>query len=347
MFHKRVATTARGTETALQPWVEKYRPKTVDDVAHQEEVVNALKSSLESGNLPHLLFYGPPGTGKTSTILAICKQLFGAEQYKERVLELNASDERGIGVVREKIKNFAKGATAAYTSSGTPCPPWKVIILDEADSMTGDAQSALRRTMETYSKVTRFCLVCNYVSRIIEPLASRCAKFRFKPLNGDVMRARLEYVCRAEGVTGAVGARLPAVLDRVMALANGDLRRAITYVQSTYTFYGAELDTEHIVQIAGLIPDAMVTGFFEALRSNSYARLESTVRDLLLDGFSAQQLLEQAFGCLMRDPNMTDVQKGTVLLKLSKADKSLNEGCDEYVQLMDVACLMMAVLCGR
>ncbi len=171
----------------------------MDDVAHQEEVVNALRSVLETGNvrplvtlscalhmltacaqLPHLLFYGPPGTGKTSTILAICKQLFGPTMFAERVLELNASDERGIrcargsfaarsadcggrSVVRDKVKSFAKGATSGYTAAGLPCPPWKVIILDEADSMTNDAQSALRRTMETYSKVGRLfvsCCVC-------------------------------------------------------------------------------------------------------------------------------------------------------------------------------------------
>ncbi len=291
-----------------------------------------------------MLFYGPPGTGKTSTILAICKQLFGAS-FKDRVLELNASDQRGIDVVREKVKTFAKGATSAFTAAGTPCPPWKVIILDEADSMTGDAQSALRRTMETYSKVTRFCLVCNYVSRIIEPLASRCAKFRFKPLSGEVMRSRLEHICRAEGVNA--GPRLPAVLDAIMGLANGDLRRAITYLQSTHTFYGAELDVPHIVQIAGSIPDATVSGFFETLRSNNFSRLENCVRDILLEGYSAQQLLEQVFNRLLNDPAITDVQKAHSLIKISFADKNLNDGCDEFIQLMSVASHMMSTFCQR
>lgn len=313
----------------------------MDDVAHQDEVVAALKTSLDTGNLPHLLFYGPPGTGKTSTILAICKQLFGPTMYGERVLELNASDERGISVVRDKVKNFARGATSGFTAAGTPCPAWKVIILDEADSMTNDAQAALRRVMETYSKVTRFCLICNYVSRIIEPLASRCAKFRFKPLAGTVMRTRLEDICKAEGV---VGERVPAVLDAVMAHSNGDLRKAITYLQSTHQFYGADLDVPHIVQIAGIIPDAMVADFVRAVRSNSFATMETAVRGVLLEGYSAQQMIEQLFNGLLRDASVTDVQKADVLVKIAEADKRLTEGCDEYLQLLHVSSVLMKAL---
>jgi replication factor C subunit 2/4 len=182
------------TSKKIVPWVEKYRPEKVDDVAHQDAVVKTLKTSIIQGNLPHLLFHGPPGTGKTTTILAVARELYGPELYRSRILELNASDERGISVVREKVKTFAQGAVGGQKTPGYPCPRFKLIILDEADTMTPDAQSALRRIMEAYSRVTRFCLICNYVTRVIEPLASRCAKFRFKALPIDSMISRLEHI---------------------------------------------------------------------------------------------------------------------------------------------------------
>src|SRR6478609_3107546 len=184
-----------------------------------------------------MLFYGPPGTGKTSTVLALAKELYGPEMMKSRVLELNASDERGISIVREKVKNFARmqltNPTPGYKQK-YPCPPFKIIILDEADSMTQDAQSALRRTMETYSKMTRFCLVCNYVTRIIDPLASRCSKFRFKSLDQGNAVKRVSDIARLEGVKLDDG-----VAEELVRVADGDLRKAITFLQSAARLVGA------------------------------------------------------------------------------------------------------------
>lgn len=228
------------------------RPKNVDEISHQEHVVATLKTSIASGQLPHLLFYGPPGTGKTSTIVAVARQLFGPDFRKNgRFLELNASDDRGISVVREKVKGFAQGAI----SGSSTMPPFKIIVLDEADSMTNDAQSALRRMMENYSKVTRFCLICNYVSRIIEPVASRCAKFRFAPLEKVSMASRIRYICAEEDI-----ASTDEVIDSLLDCSNGDLRKAINFLQSAKQLCGDEdLSKDDIIAVAGVSTRLCVT----------------------------------------------------------------------------------------
>mmetsp|Transcript_12025 Transcript_12025/g.33817 ORF Transcript_12025/g.33817 Transcript_12025/m.33817 type:complete len:331 (+) Transcript_12025:191-1183(+) len=319
------------TVTAHQPWVEKYRPKNVGEVAYQDDVVNTLKTALETSNLPHLLFYGPPGTGKTSTALAIAKQLFGPELFKTRVLELNASDERGINVVRTKIKGFASQAVGP-AAPGYPSPPFKLLILDEADSMTTDAQSALRRTMETYSNVTRFCFCCNYVSRIIEPLASRCAKFRFKPFGEAVMSERIQYICGEEQVTMELGAM--ATLGKV---SGGDLRKAITTLQSSVRLGGPVVSSTTIVDVAAVVPDETIIGLLAACTSSSFERCQKAVKDIIADGWPAQQVLIQLQETVLGDSGLTDLQKAKALQLLALADKDLVDGADESLQLLRVA----------
>ena len=251
-----------------------------------------------------MLFYGPPGTGKTSTILALAKELYGPEMMKSRVLELNASDERGISIVREKVKDFARmqltNPPPGYKSR-YPCPPFKIIVLDEADSMTQDAQSALRRTMETYSKITRFCLICNYVTRIIDPLASRCSKFRFKSLDQGNAQKRLEEIAEKEGVAMETGA-----VEALIKCSEGDLRKAITFLQSAARLVGAiekadgddadKMDVDNaktvtvkiIEEIAGVIPDQTIENLQKAMQPKSatltYQAIAKVVEDMVADG---------------------------------------------------------------
>ncbi|KAF2076353.1 hypothetical protein CYY_002359 [Polysphondylium violaceum] len=330
--------TKKATET--EQWVSKYRPKKVDELAHQEEVVSALKSSLKSGNLPHLLFYGPPGTGKTSAVLAVANEIYGPELIKDRVLELNASDERGIEIVRTKIKNFANFAVNKSSgSNGAPGASFKLIILDEADSMTIDAQAALRRTIENTSKNTRFCLLCNYISKIIDPLASRCAKFRFKPLEETAMIDRLKYISKEEGVNCK-----DQVYSAIQQVSDGDMRKAITYLQSSFRFFGNNITEQSIYDISGTLPPSLIKQYIDTCKSNSFDKLQSMVQNLINQGYPASQVITQLFDYVVLYKGMNDKQKALVTIKLGQVDKCLTDGSDEYLQLLDLASYIMKQL---
>lgn len=306
--------------------------------------------------------YGPPGTGKTSTLLALARQLYGPELMKSRILELNASDERGIDIVRVKIKNFARqqlsnppsGPAGVEYMKKYPVPPFKMIILDEADSMTQDAQSALRRTMETYSKITRFCLVCNYVTRIIDPLASRCSKFRFKSLDKGNASKRLEDIAKLEHVALEAGA-----VDALVRCSEGDLRKAITYLQSAARLVGAlssttsngdamEVDGEDnlitvrvIEEIAGVIPESVIEGLYKAMKGQKgkdpYDAIEKAVEDLVADGWSGTQVMNQLYETTVYDELVPDKQKAQIVMIFSEVDKRLVDGVDEQLALLDLA----------
>uniref|UniRef100_A0A6A7FVZ4 Replication factor C subunit 2 n=2 Tax=Hirondellea gigas TaxID=1518452 RepID=A0A6A7FVZ4_9CRUS len=322
---------------APKPWVEKYRPKKVSDVVEQEEVVAVLAKAMKGADLPNLLFYGPPGTGKTSTILAMARELYGNELFHQRVLELNASDERGIQVVREKVKNFAQNSVSSTRLDGSPCPPFKLIILDEADSMTYAAQAALRRTMEKQSRTTRFCLICNYVSRIIEPLTSRCAKFRFRPLGAGVVLERLRSISEAESVNIS-----PDALSALVTISDGDLRRAITTLQSVARLQpGKELTTQHIYDTTGVVPDSWLSGLLDACSTGSYEKLAAYVDDLMAEGFAGAQMLLQVHDLVLDEVRFTDLQKAEICEKIAVCDHRLLEGGDEYLQVIDLCCCIM------
>jgi len=337
-----------------------------------------------------MLFYGPPGTGKTSTVLALAKQLYGPDLIKTRVLELNASDERGISIVREKVKNFARmqlsnppsGPAGEEYKKKYSCPPYKIIILDEADSMTQDAQSALRRTMETYSKITRFCLICNYVTRIIDPLASRCSKFRFKSLDEGNAGKRLSDIAKLEKVTLEDG-----VVDTLLKCSEGDLRKAITFLQSASRLVGAvqapstdkkrkrpkidddedddamDVDSapasagtavtvQSIEEIAGVIPTPTIDSLLSAMKPQSkgtvYGRVAKAVEDLVAEGWSATQVVTQLYDrIVITDESVSDWQKGRIVLCFSEVDKRLVDGSDEHLTVLDLCLQVAGVMAGK
>lgn len=317
------------TEAESVPWVEKYRPVGIEDIVQQDEVVAALKTTLEKGDLPHLIFHGPPGTGKTSTALALAHSLFKGQNIKRRVMELNASDKRGIGTVRSKIKAFASLAVP----NGSV--PYKIIILDEADSMTKDAQNALRRVIETHSAVTRFIFVCNYVSKIIDPILSRCARFRFKPLERIAVTERLRMIAEREALNVADDDVYGALVD----ISGGDLRKAITFLQSASI--AGTITSGLVREISGAPNAEDVARFLElCMAKRSWQDVEAATEDLVHSGYDLTQLLEMMCSMIMANTAIPEVVKPGLLLRIAEADGAMGNRADPLLQFLAIsACL--------
>eukprot|EP00796_Vickermania_ingenoplastis_P005995 gene5995-4300_t len=338
--------TSQAASSEETPWVEKYRPTTLSEVQAQDEAVGALRACLSEGcNMPHFLFYGPPGTGKTTAILALAMELFGPDFIHSRVRELNASDDRGIAVVREKIKVFAQGSVGtagsrAVQSDGRtyPVPPFKLIILDEADALLPDAQAALRRMMEDFCDVTRFCILCNYVSRIIDPITSRCAKYRFKPLVKEALYSRLRFIAASEGIVVS-----DASLKALDEASGGDMRVAIMHLQSACRASGPDLRHEDFVTVSARVPDELMHSYTQALMSRKMDSIMHYTRMLASAGFSAGQVVLQLQKFLVSDVCRLDsAAKGNLLLKLCEIEMRLIAGSDDYLQLMDIGAAVMS-----
>ncbi len=300
-------------------WVEKYRPRTLDEVVGQDEVIQRLKGYVERKNIPHLLFSGPPGTGKTATAIALARDLFG-ENWRDNFIEMNASDERGIDVVRHKIKDFARTAPIGDA-------PFKIIFLDEADALTADAQAALRRTMEMYSKSCRFILSCNYVSRIIEPIQSRCAVFKFRPVPKEAMKKRLLEICEKEGVKITEDG-----LEALIYISGGDFRKAINALQGAAAI-GEVVDADAIYQITATArPEEMSELIQTALKGNFMEAREILDRLMVEYGMSGEDIVSQLFREIISMP-IKDSLKVQLIDKLGEVDFRLTEGANERIQL--------------
>ena len=236
-------------------------------------------------------------------------------------------------MVRTKIKTFAQGSVGSSggRGSGYPCPPYKIIILDEADSMTEAAQAALRRIMETYSSVTRFCLVCNYVSRIIDPLASRCSKFRFKPLSASSIKARLAHICEQEETNATEEA-----IDALVSVSGGDMRKCINYLQlSSKLFRGRALEAASILELAGLPPAELIDSIWAAVRSGSFASIETQVEIARSSAIAIGVILVELHRTCVDADDLSDLMKAKICAKIAAADKALIDGADEHLQVYE------------
>jgi len=311
-------------------WTERYRPPKFSDMVGQDAIVKRVSALVDSMNIPHLLFAGPAGTGKSTMALIVVKTLFG-ESWKENYLELNASDERGINVVRDKVKNFARTKALGNV-------PFKIIFLDEADALTPEAQQALRRTMENYSKTCRFVMSCNYSSKIIDPIQSRCAMFRFKLLEKKDIERYLMRIVEAERLSVE-----PGVVDVIYEGSDGDCRRAVNLLQSTASI-SPSISKDLISTVIStakpkdirIVLDYAISGDFEQSR-------EKLLDVMLKESISGQDVIKAVQKEIWNLPVEPEI-KVRLTEKTGEAEFRIVEGSDPFIQLQ--ALLASFVLAG-
>ncbi len=300
-------------------WAEKYRPKSLSQMVDQRDIVERLKSFVRSRNVPHCIFAGPPGTGKTTAALCLAHDLYG-DAYRESLMELNASDERGINVVRETVKTFARVRTLGEI-------PFKILVLDEADNMTSDAQQALRRTMERYTETCRFILIANYSGKIIEPIQSRCAPFRFSYLPREEQDEYLRQIAKNENVD------LPADgLDAIYDVCGGDLRKAINSLQAAASL-GKSVASETVYSVVGRANPADIHAMIKIAIDGNFVESRKRLREMIIRyGVAGTDIIKQIHLELFR-LDIPENWKVKLAEIVGEVDFRLVEGASEEVQL--------------
>ncbi|WP_327050484.1 replication factor C small subunit [Halomicrococcus gelatinilyticus] len=299
-------------------WVEKYRPQALSEVAGHDDITDRLQSYIRQNDLPNLLFSGPAGVGKTTSALAIAREVYG-DDWRDNFLELNASDERGIDVVRDRIKNFARSSFGGYD--------YRIIFLDEADSLTNDAQSALRRTMEQFSHNTRFVLSCNYSSKIIDPIQSRCAVFRFGPLSDEAIAEYVREIADDQGIETTEDG-----VDALVYAADGDMRKAINALQAAAVM-GETVDESAVFTITSTARPDDIEEMVGTALAGDFGKARATLDELLTErGMAGGDVIDQIHRSVW-EFDLDDSDAVRVLDRVGEADYRITEGANERVQL--------------
>ena len=300
-------------------WVEKYRPKTLNDVAGQDEIIERLKAYVKTKNVPHLIFAGSAGTGKTTSALALSKEIFG-DTWKQNFNELNASDERGIAIIRGKIKNFARTAPIGKNK-------FKIIFLDEADSLTHDAQAALRRTIEKYTHICRFILSVNYSSKIIEPIQSRCTVFRFGPIKPDDVKKYMRKIASQEKLEIT-----PDGLETLIFISRGDLRKAINVLQVGASI-NKKITADLLYETSATAKPEDVKSLINTALTGNFMAARNQLYDLLIKyGLSGEDIIKQLHQAIF-DLTISDESKVKLIEKTGETEFRLIEGSNAHIQL--------------
>jgi len=300
-------------------WVEKYRPKGLDEVVGQDAIIERLSAYVKAENLPHLLFAGPAGTGKTTSAIAIARDMYG-EEWRNYFQELNASDERGIDVVREKIKEFARTAPIGKI-------PFKILFLDEADALTSDAQAALRRTMERYTRTCRFILSCNFSSKIIDPIQSRCAVFRFKPIRSEDVSKHLTKIAKNEGLTITKEG-----MEALLYVSQGDMRKAINALQVAASV-AKKIDDEVLYQVTSTARPEDVRKLIETAIKGQFLAARQILDELLIRyGLTGEDIVKQIHSTIFT-LGIPDKYKVQLIEKTAETEYRIVEGSNDRIQI--------------
>ena len=304
------------------PWVEKYRPQTLDDVVGQKQIITRLEKYVDDNSMPNLMFTGPAGVGKTTTALALVKSILG-EYWRQNFLELNASDARGIETVRNNIKNFCRLKPIGA--------PFRIIFLDEVDNMTKDAQHALRREMEMYTKTASFILSCNYSSKIIDPIQSRCAIFRFAPLKGEEIAERLRFICSNEGFEAD-----DKGIEAIVYFSEGDMRKAVNVLQAAAS-EGEAISEESIYEVVSKAKPQDITEMINKALMGDFLSARNLLREtMVLQGTSGEDMVTQIYQDVSRRVHEGKMDAGiymNLIEAIAECDFRIREGANPRIQL--------------